>query len=570
MNAPDQTLLSLLRRDRRLGIQSDSSSIVSPLSLSLLAMLMALVAGLVLPMLPDSRNSRLSAGVAIVVAYVFFCGRFVLQHRQLQQQAKRNNFSHDAKQDASDVQPVLIACASQTGYADQLAQQTAGALEAAGMAVRVLPLALLDAALMRQSRQILFIISTSGEGDAPDNATAFVRTLMAHSLALPHLQYAILALGDRHYQHYCAFGHRLQHWLQQQQAQAMFDLLEVDNGEQKALHHWQTQLGTLSGQRSMASWISPGYHHWTLTERRLLNPGSSGAPVFHLALAASDTAVCWQAGDIAEIGPMNALPAVEHYLAQAALPGDALVRIGQQSCSLREHLRSRLLLPEAMITMAKLTEKLAAAQALADALPALPARAYSIASVSSDGQLELLVRQVRQADGQLGLGSGWLTQHAVCGSQIALRVRDNRSFHAPPDDRPLILIGNGTGLAGLRAHLKQRQQRGQQRNWLFFGERSAQHDYFYQEEIRQWQASGLLQGCDIVFSRDQAQRLYVQDQLACHADRIQRWVAAGAAIYVCGSKEGMAAAVTAQLGAILGQEQLEKMKEQGDYRRDVY
>ncbi len=254
-------------------------------------------------------------------------------------------------------------------------------------------------------------------------------------------------------------------------------------------------------------------------------------------------------------------------MARLHISGNEEIQVDGQIYSIQSHLSTRLLPREdtAFTNILHLS-----AQALADALPALPHREYSIASLPGEGQLQLLVRQIQLANGELGLGSGWLTQYADLGGEITMRVRENRSFHAPDDDKPLILIGNGTGIAGLRAHLKQREQMGRHRNWLLFGERSMQHDYFYRDEITQWLNKGILQKADFAFSRDQIQRVYVQDKIAEQSVGLKEWVADGAAIYVCGSLQGMAAAVSATLTTILGAEQLETMTEEGRYRRDVY
>jgi sulfite reductase (NADPH) flavoprotein alpha-component len=136
--------------------------------------------------------------------------------------------------------------------------------------------------------------------------------------------------------------------------------------------------------------------------------------------------------------------------------------------------------------------------------------------------------------------------------------------------RPLILIGNGSGIAGLRAHLKSRIGAGQTRNWLLFGERNAGHDGPYREELSAWLAQGQLARLDLVYSRDQAQRRYVQHVLAEQAPRLRAWLEEGAAIYVCGSLEGMAAGVDAVLQSVLGPDALELLSAAGRYRRDVY
>ncbi|GGC97377.1 sulfite reductase subunit alpha [Undibacterium terreum] len=511
----------------------------------------------------DSQNGRMFTAALLVLAYLAFCFVTYLKTRNKQQLGLQLATAEGSSQDA-----MLVVYASQTGYAEQIALQTAQALQDGGMAVRLLSLAKLDKAMLDAASRILFIVSTTGEGDAPDSAAGFARKLMGQALPLAHLQYGVMALGDSSYEQYCAFGHRLEHWLRHQGARTLFDTIKVDNGDEGALRHWQHHLGVLSGHTDMADWSAPAYANWTLAERKLLNPGSAGAPAFHLALLGPEgTSSNWQAGDIAEIGPRNAPQKVQELITRLQLDPLAPVSVAGQRVSLTDHLAT-CLLPHKEQEGAVLQGQ--SAQQLADALRPLPHREYSIASIPADGKLELLVRQTQLDNGDLGLGSGWLTEYAPLQGDIALRVRENRSFQAPEDGRPMILVGNGTGLAGLRAHLRAREKAGHMQNWLLFGERNAAHDYFHREELEAWLASGVLQHLDLAFSRDQAHRVYVQDRLSEQAERLRLWVADGAAIYVCGSLEGMAAGVHAALGVILGQEKLEQMAEEGNYRRDVY
>ena len=400
----------------------------------------------------------------------------------------------------------LVGFASQSGLAEQLAWRTAGQLQAAGIAVQVQPLARVDAQALRQASRALFVVSTFGDGEAPDSARGFERSLLGRELALADLSYAVLALGDRQYQQFCGFARRLHGWLQQQGANSLFNPVEVDNGDAVALAHWQQQLSGLTGAPLPAMAEQP-FGEWRLLDRQCLNPGSSGAPTFLLRLQ-PPTAADWQAGDLLEVLPGN------H--AEAAV------------------------------------------------------REYSIASLPADGVLELLVRQERHPDGSLGLGSGWLTAGAALQQPLLARVRRNSGFHAPEADCPLILIGNGTGLAGLRSLLKQRIGAGQSRNWLLFGERNATHDFYCREELDGWLASGELARLDLAFSRDQAAKVYVQDRLRMAAEHLRSWVAEGAAIYVCGSLDGMASGVDAVLREVLGAAQVEALIEAGRYRRDVY
>ncbi|HET8897597.1 MAG TPA: sulfite reductase flavoprotein subunit alpha [Rhodanobacteraceae bacterium] len=458
----------------------------------------------------------------------------------------------------------VVAAASQTGYAEQLAAQTAALLGAAGLTVQVRDLSALDVTALRSARRLLLVASTTGEGDAPDSSLAFVSEVMTRTPALSALEFGVLALGDRGYQHFCAFGHALHAWLRGCGARAWFDPIEVDNGDAEALRRWQWQLSVLSGVSDLPAWQSLPCQPWHLLERRLLNPDCHGNPCFHLALVPERAGdAVWEAGDIAEIGPRHATTTVVAWLQAAALDGASPVDTGQGSEPLATVLaRSHLPAPDSVGGLD--------AAMLASRLVPLPQREYSIASLPADGRLELLVRQQRGADGVLGIGSGWLTAGAEVGATIALRIRRNRNFHLPAVAGPLILIGNGTGIAGLRALLKARAAAGQGDNWLLFGERHAAHDHYYRDELAAWQGAGHLTHVDLAFSRDTPECVYVQQRLHEQAERLQRWVAAGAAIYVCGSQHGMAEGVDRALRESLGDEAVQRLTLAGRYRRDVY
>jgi sulfite reductase (NADPH) flavoprotein alpha-component len=434
--------------------------------------------------------------------YALLCWRAYLPLRRKRQQARQARA-------AAQAAGWIVAHASQTGNAEQLAQQTAATLQLAGIGVHVLELSELDAATLQSAERALFIVSTYGEGDAPDAAAGFVARVMGAAVPLQQLHFGVLALGDSSYRQYCGFGRALDGWLQQQGAQPLFPRIEVDRMAAAALAAWRQQLSHLVGTSDAPDWSAPAFEAWTLQRRECVNRGSAGAPLYHLELLPQQGALPdWQSGDLVQIA--------------------------------------------------------------APAEPERP-REYSIASIPQDGRLHLLVRLHSHADGSHGVASGWLTQQVQAGQSIALRVRMHRRFRLEDNQaRPLILIGNGSGIAGLRAHLKARALAGQTRNWLLFGERNAAYDTQYGAELAQWQAQGVLAQLDRVYSRDQAERRYVQHVLAEQMQRLREWVDDGAAIYVCGSLEGMAAGVHAALQAGLGAPALEALQAAGRYRRDVY
>lgn len=525
--------------------------------------------------LPSASQGWLAA--LLLAAYLGASGATLWRARR----RTRAQAAADAAQAGTpDADEWLVVHASQTGQAFEFAERTLASLLAAGQRARLRAISTLDAATLTGTRRALFVASTTGEGDAPDPAAGFIRATMQPGVSLPGLRYAVLALGDRSYSNYCAFGHELERWLRAAGAQPLFDLVEVDNGDPAALRHWQHHLGVVAGATGLPDWAPAAFASWTLAARRELNPGSAGGAVYEILLAPpAGGEAQWRAGDIVEIGPRQAPSAVDALLAASGLDPDAQVRRDGAGSTLRELLaRSHLPAPDALGD--------ASPQVLADSLQPLPAREYSIASVPSEGGLRLLLRQMFRPDGSQGIGSGWLCSHARPGDTIELRIRANPGFHGPDPARPMLLIGNGTGIAGLRAHLAERIAAGGRRNWLLFGERHADRDFHQREDILGWLQDDRIERLDLAFSRDSADaglpgtgpaagraavhRGYVQEALRAEAPRLRQWIDEDATILVCGSLQGMAPGVDAALRDILGNERVDALLASGRYRRDVY
>jgi sulfite reductase (NADPH) flavoprotein alpha-component len=432
--------------------------------------------------------------------------------------AERAQFAAGALPAGAADDPVLMAYASQTGQAERLALQSAAALQKAGVAVHVHSLEKLTPPQLGKYRRALFVASSFGEGEPPDSARRFSRLLLAAREELKHVQYAVLALGDSNYAQFCGFGRTLDQRLAFMGAQPLHPLIEVDNGDAGALARWGNALRGLMGDggadaaADLALSAAAGdddYVSWRLEQRVLLNPGSIGLPLYEITLT-GDIGAGWRPGALLDIWP-------GHYGADAA------------------------------------------------------PRRYSLASVPQDGSMQLIVRQVRCEAG-LGLASGWLTAQAAIGDEVRVRLIANPSFDAWPQPAPAIYIGNGSGLAGLRSHLRARVLQGEigQRNWLIFGERQQEHDAICAAEIQGWRSAGYLSELDLVYSRDVTGGGYVQDVMRERAATLRAWIDDGAVIYVCGSLQGMAGGVDAALADIIGREQLEQLAEEGRYRRDIY
>lgn len=448
----------------------------------------------------------------------------------------------------------LIIFASQSGQAENLARQTALQLQEVGQTVTVVDIQYLTVEQLLQANKVFWFVSTYGEGDAPDTARIAVKHIFSDpALELSHQCYAILALGDKRYSNFCQFGQLLNQYLQQHQAQALFEMVCVDHLKQADVILWTQRLEQLTQQQLTAVEQVQNWHSFILKNRLCLNHGSQGNPIYQIQLSCAE-GLTWSSGDILEVQCGNRLEDIQVFLQaqQQAVNENLLAAL--QFKNLRQF--PEQLPNESFEDWVRRFDDLAI-------------REYSIASIPQQGIIELVVRQEKTATG-LGLGSGWLTEHAVPGQAIVAKIRANPAFHLKASHQPLILIGNGTGIAGLIAHLVQRQQWGDQQNWLIFGERQQQFDQLYKDQTQLWQNQGLLPYVDYAFSRDQAEKLYVQHILQQKSEQLLSWIEAGAAIYVCGSLKGMAQEVEQTLFNILGAEQLEQLRIEGRYQRDVY
>ncbi len=479
---------------------------------------------------------------------------------------KQNKLTQAARQGLTTVnidahaKPWLVVYASQTGTAEQLAWRTATSLQQAHQPVSVKSVQHLSLDDLKNTEQVLCIASTYGTGEAPDLASAFAKKILHKKADLSHLHYAVLALGSREYADtFCHFGHAVDDWFKQNGAQQLFKIIEVDNASQEQIQLWNTALAKVTQLELQAMNIEKNFDRWTLTQRDLLNPNSLGAPAFNIELK-PDHEVTWQAGDIAEIQPGNSAERIASFMQKHQIQPNT--QVDSLQISIEQALWDKDLSVE--------VKPFSNMDHLLEQLPTLPCREYSIASIPSQQVLRLVVRQQSNAQGQLGLGSGWLTRHAPLNSKIALRIRNNAAFHLIDDNRPIICIGNGTGLAGLMSLLHARTRQNHTQNWLIFGERQREHDFFYQSTIEAWQTTGMLQRLDLAFSRDQVEKVYVHHKLREQAQQLKAWVDHGAVIYVCGSINGMASDVDQALTDILGEAAVDQLRQQGRYRRDVY
>ena len=398
-------------------------------------------------MLPVHRGSffgpvyQFLAMLAALSMPLFFVTGWMLYLKRRKQkkltQAARNSLT--AVNIDPNAKPWLIAYATQTGTSEQLAWRTATSLQEAHQPVTVKSVQHLSLDDLKNAEQVLFVASTYGIGEAPDLASSFAKKVLSSQVDLSHLHYAVLALGSSEYPDtFCSFGHEIDAWLKQNGAQQLFATIEVDNANNQQIQAWNSALAKVTKLELQTMNIEKTFDTWTFTKRDVLNPNSLGAPAFNIELKPTHE-VIWQAGDIAEIQPGNSPERIAAFLQKHQI--QPKMQVDSLQVSIEQALWDKDLTTE--------VEPFASMEHLLEQLNTLPSREYSIASIPSQQVLRLVVRQQSDAQGQLGLGSGWLTQHAALNSQIALRIRTNESFHLIDDNRPVICIGNGTGLAGL-------------------------------------------------------------------------------------------------------------------------
>lgn len=436
----------------------------------------------------------------------------------------------------STSKPVLIAYASQTGSARQLATQLQQSIS---NHADLRCMSKLTPQCLAHYDIACFVVSTCGKGDAPDSAISFMHSIQQISPLSQLPAFSVLALGDRHYADFCAFGHSLEQRLLEKGLRCIEPLVEVDQMDLGAVNGWWNKLSTCLGQASQP--IEIAYEPFDVLQNRCLNPKQTHRHVHHLRLIKHNLE--YQPGDVLAVKPR---------IQEAAL----LARLSKQGWAADTQVtyQGEQVLLQAVLQQLDWTDQLADnPQQLVDQLKPIHERLYSIASCE-EGQVDLLVRQHIRADGSVGNASGYLCS-LVSGDQVDASVRAHPGFRLP-GDVPLILIGAGTGIAPFIGFLAQKQRWGSKtENWLFFGEQYSQQDAYFADELERFRQLRILTRLDSAWSREDGE--YVQDKLRLHHLALHEWVVQkGAHLFVCGSQSGFGESVLLVLDEIFSGDSL--------------
>lgn len=524
--------------------------------------------------------------------------------------------------------------ATETGNSRRVAEALAARAREAGLAIELQDLRDYRPKTLARLHHAVFVLATHGIGEPPDGTEAFFDFWQSkRAPRLENLQYSILALGDSSYADFCAMGRLFDERLRALGARPVVERIECDLDFEAPAEAWTGKVVDYAREHGAAS-AAPATRRAAL--RAVSNLPSKDRPfaaeilldqpitgrgsskdVRHIELNLEGSGLRYLPGDSLGIVPKNPVPLVEAVLDLVKLDGTATVRVNDREMALADALTTRR---EITVLNRPLVERVAERHAalkgiledrgqlqnffetrqvidvladypgewepqqLVDALRKLSPRLYSIASSpdANPDEAHLTVSVVAYEQfgrRHWGSASNYLVSEP---ETVPVYVEANDRFRLPADgDTPIIMIGAGTGVAPYRAFVEHRQEHGQRGdNWLIFGDRNFSSDFLYQLEWLRYRKDGILTRLDVAFSRDQAEKTYVQHRILERAREVYAWLERGAHIYVCGDASRMAGDVHAALQHIVEEqgggsadaaaEMLNELKSARRYQRDVY
>jgi sulfite reductase (NADPH) flavoprotein alpha-component len=537
-----------------------------------------------------------------------------------------------------EAQRLTILYASQGGNARGVAEGLAADAGQRGLAPRLVSVERYRPRDLGGERLLVVVISTQGEGEPPESARELFRYLNGKKPPnLDHLEYAICGLGDSSYEFFNQAAKDLDQRLQTLGARSVAARIDADVDYQAAVGDWcgvilqhaqsalpadATQVIPL--QRPATAGLRHDRRHpyraVMVDQRRITTPDAVSG-VHHLAFEIDPETLSYRPGDAVGVLADNDPALVDEILRSTGLAADATVHLQGESLSLSAALHGRLELTQlhpgvvagwaaisgaaALLGLGARGERLrrfASRRQLVDLLREYPAeidadglarllrplqpRLYSIASSQAlyADEVHLTVATVQyrvHTRHRLGAASGHVNLRLAEGDTQPIYIAENPTFRLPQDgDRPIVMVGAGTGIAPYRAFLQQREAQGSRgHNWLVFGNRHFHRDFLYQTDWLGHRDAGRLHRVSLAFSRDSADRPYVQDRLLQEGDELYRWLEDGAHLYVCGglAMEKAVCDTLLQVARTHGGladdaaiEFIDNLRVQGRYLKDVY
>lgn len=532
-------------------------------------------------------------------------------------------------------QPLTILYGSESGNTETLALKTKKLAGKLNFDAKVVDMADADLATIAKAKNLIVYISTWGEGDPPQRAVDFHKALMADDAPrFEGVRFAVLALGDTAYVNFCQTGRQIDARLEALGATRVADRQDLDLDFQKAAAAWTDKALEVIAPADVPAANTvvhvdfksapaaeddeePRFTAENPVEAEIstlidLNGTGSTRETWHVEFTVDEPGFVYKPGDAIGLYPENDPGLAEDLLKAVGLSDDAALKLklirsfdittlsrplvdgyakltGRKDVAklLEDGELARFAADRQLIDLFEsFPEKLAADQ-FQKLLRPLPGRLYSVASSpkAHPGEAHLLVGAVRwnsHGRARNGVTSTYLADRCKVGTKSRIYVKPNKHFGLPADgDRPIIMIGAGTGVAPYRGFIEERAETGAAgKSWLFFGERNFSNDFLYQLEWQDYLASGTLSRIDVAFSRDQPEKIYVQTRLWERREELLKWIDEGAHIYVCGDEKGMAKDVDTTLVKILaepakgneeaGRAKLKELTKAGRYQRDVY
>ena len=496
-----------------------------------------------------------------------------------------------------------ILYGSQTGNAKGVAENFKNHAEAAGLNVQLTNMADFKPKSIKNETHIAIVVSTHGEGDAPDDAIELHEFLGSKKAPkLESLKYSVIGLGDTSYEFFCQTAKDFDQRLASLGAKPITELVSCDVDYEESAEAWVASITSkLKDELAKSSQVvtmpgvtlqdtAPVVHQYTkknpysatLGEQIKVTGRDSVKDIRHVEISLEDSGIQYTPGDALGLWFKNDPAMVEEIIALLELDGDDKVNLSGDTFALKTALIEKLELTQSypnfvksygehsrdekltalLATPADLRDYLAdrqiidivrdfptklEAQQLVDALRPISPRLYSIASSQAEVEDEVhltvaLVEYEAFGEKHLGGASGFLAERLEEGQEVNVYIENNDNFRLPADpNTPVIMVGPGTGIAPFRAFMQERDaQEADGKNWLFFGNPSFTQDFLYQVEWQRFVKDGVLDKISLAFSRDQEHKIYVQHRLLEQGEEVYKWLEDGAHFYVCGDANQMA------------------------------